>query len=291
MTENKTDISDISNMPDYAGIWRKRMEEVFESDEKHGNRVKWDSVEHARSYWERTKKDRCRPSDQLESINLQKTERFLDIGSGPGTLGIPAAKLARDVVCVEPSLGMCTIINERMADENLSNVTVVRKKWEDVDLEKDLKIDENGLFDVVAASYSLSMTDIAEQIRRMEKVCRGRIFLFWFAGEYEWENKEFGEFMKSLGAADFYPGPKADLLYGALAQMGIYPDIRTYSLNMPDEYPSADVAAEKIGQRHAVSDPANREKLRNWINSHFDGKVTLHGRSGRVCMFWDVKKD
>ena len=291
MTENKTDISDISNMPDYAGIWRKRMEEVFESDEKHGNRVKWDSVEHARSYWERTKKDRCRPSDQLESINLQKTERFLDIGSGPGTLGIPAAKLARDVVCVEPSLGMCTIMNERIAEENLSNVTVVRKKWEDVDLEKDLKIDENGLFDVVAASYSLSMTDIAEQIRRMEKVCRGRIFLFWFAGEYEWENKEFGEFMKSLGAADFYPGPKADLLYGALAQMGIYPNMRTYSLNMPDEYPSADVAAEKIGQRHAVSDPANREKLRDWINSHFDGKVTLHGRSGRVCMFWDVKKD
>ncbi|MBR6496693.1 MAG: class I SAM-dependent methyltransferase [Methanomicrobium sp.] len=291
MTENKTDISDISNMPDYAGIWRKRMEEVFESDEKHGNRVKWDSVDHARSYWERTKKDRCRPSDQLESINLQKTERFLDIGSGPGTLGIPAAKLARDVVCVEPSLGMCTIMNERMAEENLSNVTVVRKKWEDVDLEKDLKIDENGLFDVVAASYSLSMTDIAEQIRRMEKVCRGRIFLFWFAGEYEWENKEFGEFMRSIGAADFYPGPKADLLYGALAQMGIYPNMRTYSLNMPDEYPSADVAAEKIGQRHAVSDPANREKLRDWINSHFDGKVTLHGRSGRVCMFWDVKKD
>ena len=291
MTENKTDISDISNMPDYAGIWRKRMEEVFESDEKHGNRVKWDSVEHARSYWERTKKDRCRPSDQLESINPQKTERFLDIGSGPGTLGIPAAKLARDVVCVEPSLGMCTIMNERMADENLSNVTVVRKKWEDVDLEKDLKIDENGLFDVVAASYSLSMTDIAEQIRRMEKVCRGRIFLFWFAGEYEWENKEFGEFMRSIGAADFYPGPKADLLYGALCRMGIYPDMRTYSLNMPDEYPSADVAAEKIGQRHAVSDPAHREKLRDWINSHFDGKVTLHGRSRRVCMSWDVKKD
>ena len=291
MTENKTDISDISNMPDYAGIWRKRMEEVFESDEKHGNRVKWDSVEHARSYWERTKKDRCRPLDQLESINLQKTERFLDIGSGPGTLGIPAAKHAREVVCVEPSLGMCTIMNERMAEENLSNVTVVRKKWEDVDLEKDLKIDENGLFDVVAASYSLSMTDIAEQIRRMEKVCRGRIFLFWFAGEYEWENKEFGEFMRSIGAADFYPGPKVDLLYGALAQMGIYPNMRTYSLNMPDEYPSADVAAEKIGQRHAVSDPANREKLRDWINSHFDGKVTLHGRSRRVCMFWDVKKD
>ncbi|MBR6011704.1 MAG: hypothetical protein IK060_05140, partial [Methanomicrobium sp.] len=103
MTENKSDIPDISDIPDYAGIWRKRMEEVFESDEKHGNRVKWDSVEHARSYWERTKKDRCRPLDQLESINLQKTERFLDIGSGPGTLGIPAAKLARDVVCVEPS--------------------------------------------------------------------------------------------------------------------------------------------------------------------------------------------
>ena len=291
MTENKTDISDISNMPDYAGIWRKRMEEVFESDEKHGNRVKWDSVEHARSYWERTKKDRCRPLDQLESINLQKTERFLDIGSGPGTLGIPAAKHARDVVCVEPSLGMCTIITERIAEENLSNVTVVQKKWEDVNLEKDLKIDENGLFDVVAASFSLSMADIAEQIRRMEKVCRGRVFLFWFAGEYEWENKEFGEFMRSINAADFYPGPKADILYGALAQMGIYPNIRTYSLNMPDEYPSADVAAEKIGQRHAVSDPANREKLRDWINSHFDGKVTLHGRSRRVCMSWDVKRE
>ncbi len=279
------------NVPDYSEIWRKQMEEVFISDEKHGNRVKWDSVEHARSYWERTKTDRCRPLDQLKSINLQKNERFLDIGSGPGTLGIPAAKLAKEVVCVEPSFGMCTIINERIAEENLSNVSVVRKKWEDVDLQKDLNIGENGLFDAVAASFSLSMADIAEQIRRMEEVCRGRIYLFWFVGEYEWENKEFAEFMRSIDAADFYPGPKADLLYGVLCKLGIYPDISTYFLNLPDEYPSADIAAAKIAQRHAVSDPHNREKLLEWMRSHFDGRVTLHGRSKRVCIHWDVNKE
>ena len=259
---------------------------LFEEDEKNGNRIKWESVKHARDYWERTKKDKSRAFDQLELINLKPGDRVLDIGSGPGTIAIPAAKIAGEVVAVEPSKGMCTVLKERAAEEGLSNITVIRKKWEDAS-QDDLG---NSKFDIVIASYSLSIPDLKPEIIRMNSVCKGRVFLFWFAGDFTWDDYEMEEFWTTIKSKDFYPGPKADLLYGVLSEARIYPEVRTFPLQIKDVYDSPKTACERICQRHSVTDKNDQKKVLEFLKRKYSSITEVSGYSNRVCMWWDVQK-
>lgn len=272
----------------YEKIWKEMMLEVFENDEKTNNRIKWESVEHAREYWERTKRDKKRPLNQLELINPKKDDRILDIGSGPGTIAIPAAKISKEVLAVEPSIGMCTVLLERAKEENLSNISVIQKKWEDVSEEE---LGENK-FDIVVASFSISIPDIAEEIKKMNSVCKGRVFIFWFAGSFSWDDLEFEEFWKGIKSKDFYPGPKADLLYAILSDLKIYPDVSTYSLKVSDTFDSVEEACKKICQRHSVTDELDKKQVLEFLKSKYKDnseKIKITGSSNRVCMWWNVK--
>ena len=258
---------------------------LFEDDEKNGNRVKWESVKHAREYWERTKKDRSRSFDQLEIIKPKQDDRILDIGSGPGTIAIPAAERAGEVVAVEPSKGMCTVLKERAEEKRLSNISVITKKWEDV------SADELGSagFDIVVASYSLSIADLKPEIEKMDAVCRGRVFIFWFAGDFTWDSSDLEEFWKTIKSKDFYPGPKADILYGILSELGIYPEVTTFPLRIKDTYDSPETACERICQRHSVTDKSDRKKVLDFLKKKYTGKIEISGYSNRVCMWWKAK--
>ncbi|MBN2733850.1 MAG: class I SAM-dependent methyltransferase [Methanomicrobiaceae archaeon] len=270
----------------YNNIWKEKMLSVFEDDEKHGNRIKWESVRHAREYWERTEKDEKRVFDQLELIKPKKTDKILDIGAGPGTITIPAAKIALKVVAVEPSDGMCTVLRERAEEESLSNISVIQKRWEEISPDE-LSEDK---FDIVVASYSLSIADLKPEIEKMNSVCSGRIFLFWFAGDFTWDDKEFAEFWTTVKSKDFYPGPKADLLYGVLSESSIYPEVTTFPLRVRDSYESPKEACEKICRRHSVADKSDRKKVLEFFEAKYSGRIEISGYSNRVCMWWNVKK-
>ncbi|WOF17021.1 class I SAM-dependent methyltransferase [Methanoplanus sp. FWC-SCC4] len=269
----------------YSNIWKERMLKVFEYDEKYGNRTKWESTEHAREYWDKTKKDQKRITDQIALISPKKTDRILDIGSGPGTIAIPAAKIAKSVVAVEPSKGMCTVLKERAEEEGLSNITVIQKRWEDV-LSDELPEDK---FDIVVASYSISIADLKTEILRMNSICSGKVFLFWFAGDFTWDDKDFAEFWKTIKSKDFYPGPKADILYGVLYEVQIYPEVTTFPIRVKDVYDSPETASEKICQRHSVTDDNDRKKVLDYLTKKYTGRTEISGFSTRVCMWWDVK--
>nr|WP_245323535.1 rRNA adenine N-6-methyltransferase family protein [Methanomicrobium sp. W14] len=260
------------------------MLEVFSEDEKHGNRVKWESVKHARDYWDRTKKDTARVKDQIKMINPKENDTILDIGSGPGTITIPAAKIAKSVVAVEPSGGMCTVLKERAIENGLSNLSVIRKKWEEVSLNELPK----GKFEKVIASYSLSIADLGPEILRMNSVCSGKVFLFWFAGDFTWDDPEMRNMWKTVKSKDFYPGPKADILYGVLSDLGIYPDVTTFPLGVHDVYGSPEEACARICQRHSVIDEDDKKKVLEFFRSRSDGKTKISGFSNRVCMCWDA---
>ncbi len=72
---------------------------------------------------------------------MEITSQFhvLDIGAGPVTLAIPFAQKAARVTAVEPAEGMCSVMKEKMSEFSLSNIRVVQKRWEDVDVAVDLE--------------------------------------------------------------------------------------------------------------------------------------------------------
>lgn len=93
----------------------------------------------------------------ISRIEIEPDCRVHDIGAGPGTTAIPLAKVVNGVTVVEPSNGMLARLKENVSKHNLANITYIPKKWEDVEIGKDI---EAGGHDIVIASHSLVMKDI-----------------------------------------------------------------------------------------------------------------------------------
>ena len=66
--------------------------------------------------------------DLLRSL-VKPGETWLDIGAGGGRYALPLALLAKDVIAVEPSEGMRSVLRQGMAEHGISNVHVVPARW------------------------------------------------------------------------------------------------------------------------------------------------------------------
>ncbi len=78
------------------------------------------------------------PGDQLPTLidrllpHIRGLETLIDVGSGPGTLTLPLSDHLRHITAVEPSPAMSETLRNRLNQEKVSNVTVVRDRWETV---------------------------------------------------------------------------------------------------------------------------------------------------------------
>jgi hypothetical protein len=113
---------------------------------------------------------------------------------------------------------MCSVMREKMAEFGFKNISVVQKRWEDVDVEKDLQ----PPYDVVVASFSLGMQDIRAAILKMMQASSRYVYLYHFAGPTTWD-LQWQELWPKMHGRPYQPGPKCDVLYNVLYQMGIYP--------------------------------------------------------------------
>ena len=98
----------------------------------------------------RTGRKRCLTGFRSAAA-LKEGFRVLDIGAGSGRYAIPMAKMGCKVVALEPAEAMVGYMRERVAQENLTNITILNKTWQAVDLDQD---DMRGQFDLAFASMS-----------------------------------------------------------------------------------------------------------------------------------------
>ena len=66
--------------------------------------------------------------DLLRSL-VKPGETWLDIGAGGGRYALPLALLAKDVIAVEASEGMRSVLRHSMTEHGISNVHVVPARW------------------------------------------------------------------------------------------------------------------------------------------------------------------
>ena len=252
-----------------------RMEDYYEKEERA-------------EMYDRSENIRLDGERRVAALNLDPSWSVLDIGCGPGTMALPLARKVRQVTIVEPSLVMIRYLEKRMTEEKRSNIKILHSKWEDLSKE------DAGMHDVVIASYSLVFEDLEEALRKMNRVARQRVYLYWFAGTAPWEKIREDLYPVIFGRR-YIPGPKCDIIYGLLHSLGLFSDVAVLeSTSFPREYSSIDEAVSDIRNMLNLSCHDHDGLLRRYIENRFlrlgDGDtVVLDDDTNYVRLSWRPK--
>ena len=152
-------------------------------------------------------------------------------------------------------------------------------------MEKDLQ----PPYDVVIASFSLGMPDIRAAIEKMMQASSRYVYLYHFAGPTSWD-RQWQELWPRLHGRAYQPGPKCDVLYNVLYQMGIYPHIRTFRLEHNQRYSSLDEAVSALAPQAQAETEEQKAVLREYLRGAMreeDGALVMPGSSIRVKMWWE----
>jgi SAM-dependent methyltransferase len=271
---------------DWAEVWKARMaasQQLRQGAECAGL---WASRQAAMRYDSGVNKNgRARARAILGRMGLSRGQNVLDIGAGPGTHTIPLSKIVSRVTAVEPSEGMAETLAANLAKEGIANVRLIRKKWEDVSPDELARP-----YDVVLASLSLGMPDIRAALEKMDKACIGKVYLIWPVGVTAWE-RYYGEAWPVIHGELYVPGPKAEVLFNVLCQMGICPDVHVYIEDYLENFASLDEAVGYYRPMYCATAPDKENALRKYLGRKLNrspGGLSLRGISTMALIGWDV---
>ncbi|WP_407357185.1 class I SAM-dependent methyltransferase [Methanolobus sp. WCC5] len=274
---------------DWNDVWTEQMKRHHESGNRKESTSIWEEKESAKRFWEMAQRDnRKRSNDIISSLHIKPESRVLDIGAGPGTLAIPLAEKVKHITAVEPAMGMIEVLEEKIAEYGYSNISIVKKKWEDIDLSHDL----DGPYDVIIASFSLSMPDIRKAIEDMQAVSCGYIYLYWFAGDRPWD-RYAREIWPKLHGNEYSIMPKCDVLYNVLYLMGIYPHMETSTLGHTEVYPTLDDAMKRLSNHFSIVNDEQKAILEQYFEENLkieDTGYVHDAGSTRVKMWWNTQE-
>ncbi len=218
----------------------------------------------------------------ISNLPIDKNFSVLDIGAEPGTLAIPLAKLVKHITVVEPSIGMLSCLKENANKERIDNISCINKRWEDVEPGKDI-----GMYDLVIASYSLSMPDIKEAILKMDEVARCGVYLFHFAGRNT--QKEYGELWSKVHNKEYKPGPDYIYLYNLLYQIGIYANVEISETEHKREFSTLEEGISYWKELLNVYTQEAEKHIKSYLEKRIekeDGKIILKQNYKSAMIWW-----
>jgi ubiquinone/menaquinone biosynthesis C-methylase UbiE len=251
----------------------------------------WNKRENAERYDSTSRSEYDdRVKTTIAGLDITKNSRVLDIGAGPGTLAIPIAPLVNEVTAIEPGEGMVSILNEHAKKKKITNITSIQKRWEDVDISRDLC----GQYDVVIASLSLTMEDIRQALQKMDAVSREYVYLFWFVDMPFWE-KMYADLWNPLHGLEYHPGPKADCLFGVLYQLGIYANVEMLPLKKEYRFTTLDEMTAFFRRRFNVMTAEQERVMDDYLKPQIrttGPEIFISGDSTFAKIWWrtDRKK-
>jgi len=279
------------NDPDWNEIWKVRQKRHESSKRINDPLHNWNKRENAERYNSTSRSEYDdRVKTTIAGLDITKNSRVLDIGAGPGTLAIPIAPLVNEVTAIEPGEGMVSILNEHAKKKKITNITSIQKRWEDVDISRDLC----GQYDVVIASLSLTMEDIRQALQKMDAVSREYVYLFWFVDMPFWE-KMYADLWNPLHGLEYHPGPKADCLFGVLYQLGIYANVEMLPLKKEYRFTTLDEMTAFFRRRFNVMTAEQERVMDDYLKPQIrttGPEIFIFGDSTFAKIWWrtDRKK-
>jgi SAM-dependent methyltransferase len=211
--------------------------------------------------------------------------RALDIGAGPGNIAIPVAKIAAHVTAVEPAPGMAAVLREQIALENMDNIQLINKKWDDVDREE-----LRPPYDLTFASFSMGMIDLKASLEKMMEVTLGTVVIYWHTGIQSWDQESM-ELWPLLHGKPYYPVPESNIIFNLLYSMGIYPDVKTLRQTRKILYDSFEAALETYVDRYDARSPEQLRVLKDYLERklyHVEGKRMLVANNTSMKLSWPM---
>ena len=273
---------------DWNSVWKQLYEKNAECRGRGDCASIWSTRDRARAFLAQSRERPDRILQDIEGLPIKADSRVLDIGAGPGTMAVPLAERVAHVTAVEPAAGMAEMMSEHALERGVKNLSIIRKRWEDVDYKKDLE----GPYDIVIARHSLGMPNIKEAIKAMCEASSEWVYLFWFAGSTGWE-KAMIDLWPKLHGREYRSGPKADVLYNVLYSMGIYPNMETVQMEYARKFSDINAAVNEFREQYMISSPAQEEILQG----HLQARLTKTGdglqdsmMTRQIRLWWNVNQ-
>lgn len=222
----------------------------------------------------------------LQSLPLSPGLRVLDIGSGPGNMALPMAPRVAHITAVEPDDAMIAVLRDQITEKGITNITTIQKKWEDVDIARDLE----GPYDIVIASQSLGMPDMKDAITKMCAASRKWVYIFWAAGVSSGDQRMINLWPKLYGR-EYHVGPRANILYNLLYDMGIYPNVKSEHRIYSQTYRDMDEVIQIYRRVFNVSTPEQEEVIRDYYSEKLarnENGYSFPERFIAATFWWDV---
>lgn len=172
---------------------------------------------------------------------------------------LPLARRVRQVTAVEPSSAMVKRLEMHIAEEGISNIRILPKRWED------LSPEEVGEHDLVIASYSLSFLDMREALLKMDRLAKRQVILYWFAGVPSWERIRVDLYPRIFGR-EHVCHPMSDVLYNLLYSLGIYADVQVLQgTAFPREYESLEEGISELRRALGLNTQEHDGAIREYL--------------------------
>jgi len=178
--------------------------------------------------------------------------RVLEIGPGSGAFAIRLARSVGEVVALEPSPNMRTVLEHNLANVGIGNVQILAQRAEDGLAELD------DAFDLALASHSLyNIEPIDRVIGDLMRLARHVVFLMGVGAQSEWYHALH---LRFCGKS---PVPVASFceFYPMLMEMGICADVEILMTRSNYVYDCEDSMLD-WWQGHLGLDASRRDELR-----------------------------
>jgi len=203
----------------------------------------------------------------ISRLYVEPNDTILDIGSGPGVLAVPLAKMVKHVTTIDISKIALAHLEERAKKEGLGNITCIGKKWEDIELGKDIE-----QHDIAVASYMMTMLDLREALSKMNKVAKRAVYIFEAAGQ---KYQHYVALWPKVYGEEFLLSPDYIYIVNILYQMGIYANVETSKYELRERFSTLEEAVQQWQKNLNVTTPQEtgiiRDYFRKTLSKEEDG--------------------
>jgi SAM-dependent methyltransferase len=217
----------------------------------------------------------------LDHIEVKPGWTVLDIGCGPGTLAIPLAHKAKSVTGLDISTEMLKRLTANAEKIGLDNIKPMNSAWQDA-----FNDGMVGGHDVVVASRSLMSGDMKSALSYIVTIARQAAYITFPIVHLPFDFEVYA----AIGRNKKKHPPYIYIL-NMLYQMGINANLEVLYSKVNTQFPSVEQAMEDIQWRTDPFTPAEKTKLRRFMEKKFAEQksappFTHEGKSQWALVWW-----